>query len=490
MEFETGMLVEHVDYGPGKIKTALGKIAVVDFFGHEIDCPVDELTPKKEYYPAVPPPPQPGNNSRDKKPFRKGFEAVNLGVVPPDPDSLIETSIGGDKILKEVGNALKHAETKGLCKVVFGNYGTGKSHYLHLVKAIALKSAWATSYIEFDPKSVDPANPRLVYKEIMSKIEFPAKEDGSKSEGFLGFVKEIRKNWQCVRDLPHLKTNPWYRFGLETLQFYPHNEEPDYLSACDWLAGQPIPITGPGSIRSLAKGTSVAPSSIPGMPQRLETSEIYTHHIVVVNEICKALGYRGLLVVLDEAEHVRGFSAPRRERANTFFDYLSRCAHPPLNASPPARNQHGYDFSEFWKSGPHFGLFVGLTEGNVFADESLSLRDACVFLHSEEDRVSLRLPNGNEYLNWSLDLLNKFHEFYPEKTEVISAPDARSAIAVALGDAYKRNMDADLAIRNWVKLTCLAPCVILNRRAGSVEEVVSILLKAASELAGEALPWE
>ena len=135
---------------------------------------------------------------------------------------------GGEKISREVKESLENFETRGLCKVVFGDYGTGKSHYLHLVNAAALKSGWATSYLEFDPKAVDPAKPYLVYREIISKLEFPGRQDGSRSDGFHDLIKEIRKNWQFIRDLPNLNKNPWFRNALEVLQFYPHNEERDF----------------------------------------------------------------------------------------------------------------------------------------------------------------------------------------------------------------------------------------------------------------------
>ena len=297
-------------------------------------------------------------------------------------------SINGDIVERQTRKSLDRAKTNGLCKVVFGDYGTGKSHYLRLVTNVAIQAGWVVSYLEFDPKAVDPAKPHLIYREIMAKLRFPKREDGTFSLNFGDFIKETRKRWIELRDLPYLKKNPWYRYGLETLKFFPHNEDPDYVSACDWLAGQPVQITGAGSIRSLARETNINPRIIPNMPKVRETGEIYVFHLIVFNELCRALGYKGLLVVLDEAEHVRGYSVRRRERANNLLDLLSRSAHVPIGEGSPILNDHGYEFPEFWNRGPHFGIFVGLTEGNTFADRSLSLRDACVFLHSESDRIN------------------------------------------------------------------------------------------------------
>jgi len=488
MTLTSGDLVEHLEFGPGTVVDVLGVNATVDFYGEEIGCQVAELEVKKSFKPKVSD--KAKATSQYKVAFRRGFEAVNLGVVPPDSASLIDMSIGGEKISDEVRTDLTNINSNGLCKVVFGNYGTGKSHYLHLVRAIALQAGWVVSYLEFDPKAVDPAKPHLAYREVMSKLQFPEREDGTTSQGFHGLIKEIRKNWFTIRDLPNFRKNPWFRHGLEALQFYPHNEEQDYVSACNWLAGQPVLLTGAGSIRILARGTNVKPMSIPHMPKTKETGEIYVFNLVVINEICKALGYKGFLIILDEAEHVRGYSVTRKNRANNFFDLLARSSHLPYGDGVPILNDFGHEFPEFWNNGPHFGLYVGLTEGDTFEYAYDSLKDACVFLHEQEDQVTLGVPSRVEYETWCLNLLTNFHEHYPEKTELLASKSDRQAIAEALGDLFEENEDSELVIRIWVKLACLVPSVILARHAESVDHIVEIIQNTVNELTGGSMPWE
>ena len=488
MTVAAGDFVEHPEFGPGTVIDVLGENATVDFYGEEIGCKVGELEVKKSFAPKVSD--KAKTASKDKIAFRRGFEAVNLGVVPPDSSSLVGMSIGGEDISAEVHTHFDNIDSRGLCKVVFGNYGTGKSHYLHLVRAIALQSGWVVSYLEFDPKAVDPAKPHLVYREVMSKLQFPEREDGTTSQGFHGLIKEIRKNWLTIRDQPNFRKNPWFRHGIEALQFYPHNEDQDYVSACNWLAGQPVLITGAGSIRALARGTNVNPRIIPNMPKVRETGEIYAFHLVVVNEICKKLGYKGLLIILDEAEHVRGYNVTRKAKANNFLDLLARSSHLPFGDGSPVPNDHDYEFPKFWDNGPHFGLYVGLTEGNTFELAYDSLKDACVFLHDQEDQVTLDSPSRDEYEAWSLNLLTIFHGHYPEKTELLSSEKDRQRIAEALGDQFEENEDSDLVIRIWVKLTCLVPSVILARGADSVDDIISIIQDAVNELTGGFMPWE
>jgi hypothetical protein len=489
MSLNVGTLVEHIDFGPGKVAEIFGSMAIVDFYGEKIDCNINALTIKEESGPRVIDSMR--SVSKDKVAFRKAFEAVNLGVVPPESSSLIEMSIGGDQISSVVRTDLENQPHTGLCKIVFGNYGTGKSHYLHLASVVAKYTGWVVSYLEFDPKAVDPAKPHLVYREIMSQLKFPDREDGSVSKGVHDFIREIRNKWEKVRDLPMLKKSPWFRYGLETLMFYPHNDDPDYISGCDWLAGKSVYITGPGSIRALAKSTNINPRVIPNMPKIRETGEIYVFHLVVVNEICRALGYKGLLIILDEAEHVRGYNVRRKEKANNFFDLLARAAHLPLQEGDPVLNDHGYDLPNYWDTGPHFGLYIGLTEGEIFEDDSLSLRDACVFLHDQDDRVVLSKPSAEEYREWLLNLFTEFYTHYPEKSELLEKKSDRQDIAEALAEEFEATSPNECVLRTWVKLGCLAPSIILSGNANSVEEIINHLKTAAAELTGsELLPWE
>ncbi|BCG47914.1 hypothetical protein GEOBRER4_n2765 [Citrifermentans bremense] len=490
MSLSQGTLVDHLDFGPGKVVQSLGQKVIVDFFGDEIDCDISELIVLGNQGPKVQLVGLAGDRNRIS--FRRAFEAVNLGVVPPDNSSLIEMSIGGEAIEREVHDSLVCAQKDGACRVVFGDYGTGKSHYLHIVSTVARRSGWVVSYLEFDPKAVDPAKPHLVYREIMSKLQIPKRDDGTGADGFFGLIGEIRKNWDKVRDLPLFKRSPWFKYGLETLRFFPHNDHPDYISGCNWLAGQNVPVTGPGSIRELARGTTnINPKLLPNMPKVRDTAEIYVFHLAVVNQIAQALGYQGLLIVLDEAEHVRGYSVRRKERANNFFDMLARAAHPPLEdkSEIPILNDHGFELPRYWESGPHFALYIGLTEADTFAHSFLSLRDACAFLHNERDMVLLHPPTPEDYQMWCYSLYERMHRHYPTQMALLEAKENIRKISEVLRQEFESHRE-NAVMRTWVKLACLIPAVLFADRTRTVEDVVAIVTKAVNELLGGFLPWE
>jgi hypothetical protein len=480
----TGLAVRHSDYGPGRVREVLGEVAVVDFFGEEIEVAVADL----EFEEVENAPVAERSLPRERLLLRRAYEAINLGVVPPSPDQLLALSIGGEQISTEIRGWLSDAQKHGLCKVVFGDYGTGKSHHLRLVEAVALSSGWAVAFVEFDPKQADPAKPHLVYRAITSALRFPARSDGQQARGFTDLVREIRNAWGPASAGRYFRESPWFRPTLEALRYFPHGTDRDYLDVIDWLAGQPVTFA---AVRSLLRNSGGRVEFPPTMPRTRETGDIYVYHLVVIHELCRALGYRGLLLILDEAEHVRGYNVRRRERANNFFDLLARAAHPPIPGDPPPiGNEHGYQLPRYWREGPHFGVVVGLTEGNIFADQTLPIRDACVFLHRESDRIRLKPPRPVQYEHWCSEFLLEFHRHYPECTEMIGSPEARTRVAKLLATEFRDQADGERTLRLWIKLASLVPSVLLARSVQTLDQLEAVVKRAAREASGQILPWD
>ncbi|GAB6056905.1 BREX system ATP-binding domain-containing protein [Desulfonatronum parangueonense] len=485
MKIVKGINVEHPEFGHGKVINVLGEIITVNFFGEKIDVEHKDLNILISLSSPITISSQ-GNNGKNT--FRKAFEAVNLGVVPPDENELINFSIDGSNQTSLIESWLENISKNGLCKVIFGDYGTGKSHFLHVIKSVALRSGWVTAFTEFDPKAADPAKPVLVYRSLMSNLCFPKKDDGTKSEGFLGLIKEIRSNWDIVQHLPQIKASPWFKNALPTILHYPHNEDPDYLRLAYWLAGQKVNI---GDVRKMVKNSGKKPHLLPLMPLIKETSDIYCHHLIVINEICKALGYKGLALILDEAEHVRGFTPMRRTRANNFFDILSRSAHMPNTQLPePVPNDFGHEFPEYWDQGPHFALFVGLTPGDALTVPDNSLRDQCIFLHNEEDKHILSPPSATDYYQWINNFLIRYHQFYSLNAHLLEDITIVKSIAALLRDRFDSAPIDKKILRIWIKIAALVPAMIMARAVCSPHDLLEKIGNVSNEVIGNVLPWE
>ena len=227
------------------------------------------------------------------------------------------------------------------------------------------------------------------------------------------------------------------------------------------------------------------------MPRVLETADIYVQHLVVINEWCRALRYKGLLILLDEAEHVRGFSVARRDRATNLFDLLARCARSESeNDGAPIANSKGFRLPQYWSEGPHFSLVAALTEGDTFSDPSLNLRDACVFLRDESDFMRLELPTRDDYRRWCLGFLAQFEHHYPQEASLLRGNAGLDRMAEVLADEFGRQPRREQTVRLWTKMTSFVISLLLARAVGSRGELEQRLRRVARTAAGEIMPWE
>lgn len=478
-----GDKIRHSEYGPGTVLEIVGQEVLCAFFGERLMVQLGELDTPDESTGRGPDP------GPDVVAFRRAFEAINLGVVPPDPVQMLALSIASEEIRNTIEGWLGVASAEGLCKVIFGDYGTGKTHYLRVMQAAALQQGWVVAFVEFDPKQADPAKPHLVYRSIVSSLRFPQHEDGSVVPDFVGFLNEVRRHWSRVRTkCQYLRDNPWFRVGLEALSSVPHSDDHTYLAAAGWLAGDGVPQS---AVRSLVSEYGLALPRPPSMPRTKETAEIYVFHLVVLHWLFRTLGYRGLLILLDEAEHVRGFNVRRRERATNLFDWLARCARPKQNdLRPPVCNEHLEGLLPFWRQGPHFGLVVGLTEGDTFSTPGVSLRDACVFLRTEDDMRRLVPPSPEDYAQWCAGFLDRFASLFPGDCGAIRTQRERGIVVSALKEEFRRVPLSDRNLRLWTKLAAFVPALLLARAADDAHGLAALVRRTARTASGQVLPWE
>ncbi len=484
---EEGAEVEHLEFGVGRIVSIFGDIATVSFFGEALDVEIGELTPRLEAT-ANALPPQ-GAQAITDLAFRKVFEAINLGVVPADSQRLIDLTIGGEKIAGEVAQLLQDAPSTGIGRIYMGYYGSGKSHQLSVVKSVALRDGWVTASLELDPKAADPAKPSTVYQALTSGLEFPIRADGARSYDFFDLVKEIRDNWAVVSTLPYLKLSPWFNQGLRALLYLTHRrDDADYVSAVNWLAGQMKQI---GTIRSLSWRTGFR-DKIPTMPQNKNTGVVYAYNLVVLHEIIKALGYKGLAIIVDEAEHVRTYSVNRYLRANNFLDVLARCAHLPRDDLKDPDDDYGhFNLPPFWREGPHFPLFVGLTEGADTHDLKRKVVEMSVLIHNDEDVIRLSPPDAHAYEAWTLTFLSRCADRLGAKVQLLTDQEVCARVARRLRHSFEQAPADELILRNWTKLAGFAPAILLSHeREFGADELVELVDGAARQVGGEVLPWD
>jgi hypothetical protein len=313
--------------------------------------------------------------------------------------------------------------------------------------------------------------------------------DGSRSEDFCDLVKEMRDHWSEIRGLPYFKRSPWFRWGIEALLNLSHRrDDSEYVAGIGWLAGQVKQI---GVIRAIGRRAG-GYIQVPSLPQTKDTGLVYAYNLVVLHEVVKALGYKGLAIIIDEAEHVRSYSFNRYKRANNFFDILARCAHKPREGLPPPTSDYDHlNLPAYWKEGPHFALFVGLTEGEDTQDLQRKVGEIGVLIQDKDDVVHLSPPTASDYDNWSLGLLRECAERLGPRVRLLSDPTVRSRIAEVLREHFDQTPEGERILRNWTKLAGFPAAILLAKGSSlSADELVAAVEDAARQVSREVLPWE
>lgn len=200
---------------------------------------------------------------------------------------------------------------------------------------------------------------------------------------------------------------------------------------------------------------------------------------MVIHEILQALGYKGLALIIDEAEHIRAYSSNRSERAKNFFDIIARCAHAPGgDRKTPHSDYEHFDLPEFWTEGPHFALFVGLTEGTQDTD------DTGVLIRDANDVVHLTPPNESDYEVWSLGFLDECGKHLGPRVHLLSYDAVRSRVAAALRSHFETTPMIERTFRNWIKLAGLPGAILLSSEQEiTADRLVELVEDAARQVA-------
>jgi len=145
----------------------------------------------------------------------------------------------------------------------------------------------------------------------------------------------------------------------------------------------------------------------------------------------------------------------------------------------------------FWREGPHFGLFVGLTEGEDTQDLKRKAGEMSVLIHSPKDIVHLEPPSAEDYEAWSAAFLAEAAGRLGPKVRVLADSSLRERIAMALREKFEQIPDSEKLLRNWTKMAGFPAAVLMSQpKPIGGDELVAIVEDAARQIAGEVLPWE
>lgn len=223
------------------------------------------------------------------------IEALRLGIVPGR--FLREITYGREKEIEKIKDWLFNENRKSFF-IIYGNYGSGKTHLANYIESLALEDGFATSFIEIDSNESSFSKPKLIYKKFVSSLK-------------CYYNKRIIRFRDIIREAikgGYLKDNKYFRY---LYSFDNYEEFWEWLEARD--SGKPYMLKS---------------YDTPSLLNYFTSLNVYCYLISSVCWIiCNVLKLKGLLIIFDEAENInRGYD----EQINKNFifidalDYLTK----------------------------------------------------------------------------------------------------------------------------------------------------------------------
>lgn len=243
------------------------------------------------------------------------IQALRAGVVPQN--GLQHIQVGRDQEVKALlGDIEKIADAGSAFRLIIGDYGSGKTFFLSLVRTIAHAKKMVTAHADLNPDRrihSTSGHARSLYSELMKNIATRSKPDGgalpSIVESFIssaaqeagsGKVEEvIKKRLQSLSELVG-----GYDFADVIAAYWRGHEAGDEslkMNALRWLRGE--------------FSTKTDARNALGVRNIVEDDTIYDF-LKLIARFVKLAGYSGFLVCLDELVNLYKMANSRARNSN------------------------------------------------------------------------------------------------------------------------------------------------------------------------------
>ncbi len=235
------------------------------------------------------------------------LEALRLGVVPAR--GIRDYTVAREPELSNIAALLR--EGSG-CRVLWGDYGAGKTHMLEAAEQLALEQGFAVARITLDPSENALHHPLRLYRHIAESV----RTLDQVTEGFESLFEK-------------LEASPdHYRFdGAQASRFFS-----PYLHALRKGSAEDI-----GWLRDYVRGDNIGSEEVNRvlwrlswfgeralrMPDFRTYGRMYVHLVGTLACWCEDAGARGLVLLFDEVERVE---ALRFEDQQYAFEVLRHYA--------------------------------------------------------------------------------------------------------------------------------------------------------------------
>jgi len=347
---------------------------------------------------------------------KKMIEAFRLGVVPYE--EIDNFTFNREKETKQVFKALNEVSKKGgVIRVVKGEYGTGKSHFLEFIKQRALNEGWVVARTEFDPFEVKPQNPKAVYHALLVSLQ--AKNNGSKNlTKILAEATAQSDIYRKFKDLNH----PYFSRLFEILRY---SKSFDKLILWQWFLGDQINIP---VVRDYCRD-----KKLPSLLPYYSSAPIVCNILGGLSVIAKMMGYKGLLLIIDEAESIANIQGYYIEKAENFILGLKLAVlgskRSKLSNKDLVHPTRGVDLNYVFSDHSYLATIFAMTPRpaesetileKIFSEKwiihlnTLSQSDFLSLIKSLVDIYQVALPSDRKF---SINQMKKLNDYIFQRTE-------------------------------------------------------------------------
>lgn len=262
----------------------------------------------------------------ERRRLRRVFESLRNGLSPIHVDSR-PFAVGIEVVQRKVENLLADvAEERGRAVVLRGAYGQGKTFCLQLLKKLALESGYLVASTEINAFENQLDKPHFVYRSLMQNLTFPDDCIGGPRGLVLrtrakvrqalvsqigfgfgeGVANEVRR---MLKQEVQCGPLAWLLSGL----IFNDNPELVGLLGCDPGSSA----ARAGRLHILGRQSREWPTFSAGTQ-----GDFGSHVLSGIGRLARFLGYRGLIVILDEMEKWQSLDWRAQARAGNLLGGL------------------------------------------------------------------------------------------------------------------------------------------------------------------------
>ncbi|MGB7054656.1 MAG: BREX system ATP-binding domain-containing protein [bacterium] len=189
-------------------------------------------------------------------------------------------------------------------KLITGNYGGGKTHFLYSVRNLGWRNNYVTSYVTLSPTECPFDRLELVYKKIVLNLRVPTKHNVLEKPWDVG-IDVLLRTWvksseqgNILAQIRNFESSSFTNAIKAAIMNLLSDDDEGFLEVVQWLRGEEVP-------REVRLRYRIS--------ERIDRSNAFRMLRSLV-QFVHSIGYAGLLLLFDEAERGMSISSARDKR--------------------------------------------------------------------------------------------------------------------------------------------------------------------------------